>query len=231
MAKGELAAALEALARDAAQTGRSIARKAATAARDAAHRAEASATTHLENDARAADRITAAHPGIPPAGQDLAGQPKQLLPARNTMSLAQLRGIRDRATRARAGEDFTRTKYGGEPETHYPVALNSDPDFPVTRPGGRKVDVPVKLSNGTTLAVEVKTYQNWRTVTLADGSNTPQKVEVPLSADIRQQINKDVALRAGDPNYDPRWEFLGAGPSDALSDYLTKAGIIFIEHH
>lgn len=231
MAKGELAAALEALAKDAAQTGRRIAKKAAATARDTAQRAEASATSHLENDARAADRIKGAHPATAPTGQDLAGEPKQLLPGRNTMSLAQLRGIRDRASRARAGEDFTRTKYGGEPETHYPVALNSDPDFPVTRPGGRKVDVPVKLPDGTTMAVEVKTYQNWRTVTLADGSKIPQKGEVPLSAQIREQINKDVALRAGDPTYDPRWEFLGAGPSGALRDYLTKAGIICIEHH
>jgi hypothetical protein len=105
----------------------------------------------------------------------------------------------------------------------------------VTTTGGRKVDVPVDLPDGQTAAIEVKMYQQYRTVTVADGSRTVRKVEVPLSSQIREQINKDVALRAIDPSYDPRWAFMGAGPNQELRDYLTKAAIIFTEtrqeHH
>jgi hypothetical protein len=119
--------------------------------------------------------------------------------------------------------------YGGGDERHYPVQTNSDPDFPVTRTGGRKVDVPVDLPDGSTTAIEIKMYQRFRTVTQPDGSQVTQHVEVPLRPEIREQINKDVALRNADPSYDPRWAFLGAGPSPALRDYLTKAGIIFTE--
>ncbi|MEV8510638.1 hypothetical protein AB0368_38215 [Actinoplanes sp. NPDC051475] len=106
------------------------------------------------------------------------------------------------------------------------MAVNNDPDFPVTTPGGRKVDVPVDLDDGTTMAVEVKMYQQYRTISLPDGGHEVQHVEVPLRSEIREQINKDVALRNADPTDDPRWSFLGAGPSPARPDYLTKAGII-----
>lgn len=77
----------------------------------------------------------------------------------------------------------------------------------------RKVDCPVDLPGGGTLAVEVKMYQQYRRVELAPGQFAAQPVQVPLSAHIREQIAKDVALRAASPGYDPRWEFLGAGPA------------------
>jgi hypothetical protein len=162
-----------------------------------------------------------------------AGRPgarRALPPGNTTRTLSQVRNIRDWRQRWQAGEEYVRELWGGDPETHYPVDTNSDPDFPVTRPGGRDVDVPVQLPNGQTVAVEVKLYQQYRTVEVAPGQNVTQRVEVPLSDHIREQINKDVALRRADPNYDPRWSFLNAGPSQALRDHLNKAGIIFLEY-
>jgi len=81
-----------------------------------------------------------------------------------------------------------------------------------------------------TLAIEVKTYARFRTVTLASGQRVTQKVEVPLSPRIREQVNKDVQLRREDPTFDPRWVFVGAGPSPELRAYLARARIIFVEH-
>lgn len=130
-----------------------------------------------------------------------------------------------------AGEQYAREIHGGGPERHFPVPPNADPDFPVTATGGRKVDCPIVNPDGSITAVEVKMYGKYRTVTLDDGTRPVQPVEVPLSNHIREQINKDVALMRSHPGYDPRWEFLGAGPSQDLRDYLTKAKIIFIEHH
>jgi hypothetical protein len=88
-----------------------------------------------------------------------------------------------------------------------------DPEFPVTAPGGREVDCPVVHPDGSVDAVEVKTYNEWRTVKLADGSSASQSVEVPLSPHIKEQINKDAWLMRNHPGFRPRWEFLGAGPS------------------
>ncbi len=157
-------------------------------------------------------------------------QRRALPPGTTTRTLAQVRNTKDWRERWQRGEEYVRELWGGDPETHYPVDTNSDPDFPVTRPGGRDVDVPVHLPNGQTVAVEVKLYQQYRTIEVAPGQNVTQRVEVPLSDHIREQINKDVALRNADPNYDPRWSFLNAGPSQALRDHLTKAGIIFLEY-
>lgn len=156
---------------------------------------------------------------------------RALPPGTTTRTLDQVRRTRDWRERWQGGEEYVRELWGGDPETHYPVDTNDDPDFPVTRPGGRDVDVPVQMPNGQTVAVEVKLYQQYRTIGVAPGQNVTQRVEVPLSADIREQINKDVALRNADPNYDPRWSFLNAGPSQELRDHLTKAGIIFLEYH
>jgi hypothetical protein len=178
-----------------------------------------------------------------PGGEDLPGEgdpatgggtadpePKALMPGKAAKSIQQVRNIRDPVTRWQAAEENARQRYGGGPERSYPVPANSDPDFPVTRATTRKVDCPVDTPGGGTLAVEVKMYQQYRSVQVAPGQYAPQKVEVPLSDDIKAQINKDVALRNADSGYDPRWEFQGAGPSQDLRDHLTKAGIIFIEH-
>ncbi|GAB3960173.1 hypothetical protein [Micromonospora vulcania] len=171
--------------------------------------------------------------------QDITGQaanlgrpPSQraLPPGSTSRTLSQIRNTKDKRKRWQRAEEYVREMYGGGSESHYPVATNSDPDFPVSTTGGRKVDVPVE-SNGRTVAVEVKMYQQYRTVEVAPGQNVTHQVEVPLSSHIREQINKDVALRRSDPNYDPRWAFLNAGPSQELRDYLAKAGIIFLEYH
>jgi len=141
-------------------------------------------------------------------------------------------GTGGRGGRWQAGEEWTRQLYRARPERHYPLAPVDDPDFPVTAPGGRFVDAsaPVELLGGMTLAIEVKTYARFRTVTLASGQRVTQKVEVPLSPRIREQVNKDVQLRREDPTFDPRWVFVGAGPSPELRAYLARARIIFVEH-
>jgi hypothetical protein len=50
--------------------------------------------------------------------------------------------------------------------------------------------------------------------------------EVPLTRDIQQQINKDVALRNRIPGYEPRWVFLDAPPSMELVQALNDARIV-----
>ncbi|MDB1090321.1 hypothetical protein PJ985_22480 [Streptomyces sp. ACA25] len=153
------------------------------------------------------------------------------LPAGETQrTLAEVRALRDSRERWQAGEEYVRDLYGAGPERHYPVAPNQDPSYPVTSSGGRKVDAPVDLPDGRTVAVEVKTYQEYRTVKLADGTNQVVQGEVPLSKHIKEQIHKDVALRAQDPQYDPRWVFVQAPPSAELRAYLVEARIIFVEY-
>ncbi|WP_179023201.1 hypothetical protein [Streptomyces sp. IMTB 2501] len=141
-----------------------------------------------------------------------------------------MRNSHDVRTRWERGEEFHRQMWGGGPERHYPVPTNSDPRYPVTASGGRKVDVPVDMPDGRTVAVEVKTYGEYRTITLKDGTHQTIKNEVPLSKHIKEQIHKDVALRRLNPGYDPRWSFTHAGPSDELRAYLKKAKIIFLEY-
>ncbi|GGM21481.1 hypothetical protein ACFFX1_00550 [Dactylosporangium sucinum] len=154
-----------------------------------------------------------------------AGRPPLALPPGTTSrTRSQVLNTKDYRERWRRGEEWVRELWGGDPEQHYPVDMNDDPDFPVTTPGGRYVDVPVHV-NGQTIAVEVKTYGPYRTVEV-DGQDVTVKVEVPLSDKIKEQINKDVALRNADPTYDPRWVFVGAPPSPELLRYLNSAGII-----
>ena len=57
------------------------------------------------------------------------------------------------------------------------------------------------------------------------------KWEVPLSAHIKEQINKDVWLSRNHPGFSPRWEFIGAGPSQEPREYLIKAKVLFVEYH
>ncbi|MFI6056186.1 hypothetical protein ACIBCO_39745, partial [Streptomyces violascens] len=153
-----------------------------------------------------------------------------LPPGRADLTLDQVRRLSDKKTRWSKAEDYFRQLYGGGAERHFPVPPNSHPLYPVEAVGGRKVDVPVDLPDGRTLAVEVKTYREYRTITLDGGGHQAIKVEVPLSKHIKEQIHKDLALRRADPGYDPRWVFTHAGPSADLRNYLMQARIIFVEY-
>ncbi|MCC3654107.1 hypothetical protein LIX60_22105 [Streptomyces sp. S07_1.15] len=166
----------------------------------------------------------------PPSQQPQPDLSRPALPPGDAeLTLREVRNMRGEA-RWQAGEEFHRQMYGGGPERHYPVPTSQHPEYPVTTTGGRKVDVPVDLPDGRTLAVEVKTYQEYRTIKMEDGPNMTVRNEVPLSKHIREQIHKDIALRDLDPNFDPRWAFTDAPPSAELRAYLTKARIIFIEY-
>jgi hypothetical protein len=188
--------------------------------------------------AETADDATSSHSdgqpdhgdGNPYAGHEPDYSRPALLPADGPLSLRDVRNTRDVRTRWERGEEFHRQMLGGGPERHYPVPTNSDPRYPVTTSGGRKVDVPVDLPNGGTVAVEVKTYGPYRMLTLKDDTHKLIRNEVPLSKHIKEQIHKDVALRRMNPGYDPRWSFTHAGPSDELRAYLKKAKIIFLEY-
>ncbi|MFH9609155.1 hypothetical protein ACH4K1_16725, partial [Streptomyces sp. NPDC017448] len=153
-----------------------------------------------------------------------------LLPAEGPLTLRDVRNTRPTRTRWERGEEYHRQMWGGGQEKHYPVPTSKDSRYPVTARGGRKVDVPVTMPDGRTVAVEVKTYGPYRSITLKDGNRRSIRNEVPLSAHIKEQIHKDLALREIDPKYDPRWSFTHAGPSDDLRAYLKKVKIIFLEY-
>ncbi|MFI6089560.1 hypothetical protein [Streptomyces sp. NPDC051218] len=153
-----------------------------------------------------------------------------LPPGRAELTLRELRNLRPSKYRNDAAEDYLREMLDGGPERHFRVPTNDHPYYPVETPGGRKVDVPADLPNGRTLAVEVKHYLDFRTVTLADGMKQVVKGEVPLSKGLMEQINKDLTLRRLDPGYDPRWVFTHAPPSQALRNYLIQARIVFVEY-
>ncbi|MER6159983.1 hypothetical protein ABT147_31265 [Streptomyces sp. NPDC001868] len=153
-----------------------------------------------------------------------------LPPGDGPLTLRDVRNMRNPELRWAAGEELHRQQWGGGPERHYPVPVREEGRYPVTGSGGRKVDVPVDLPDGRTVAVEVKTYGEYRTITLKDGTKEAIKNEVPLSKGIKEQIHKDLALREMNPGYDPRWSFTHAGPSKELRDYLIEAKIIFLEY-
>ena len=246
---------MRALEQAAERVGRTLSTKAGRAVkqlyRETGHRTETVVKRIVQTDVQhantmldiaeqlgRADSRAVAHGRIQGAEQAVLRQrfaeilaPKQLEAGRAARSVRQLRGLRDPQTRWRAAEENARQRYGGGPERAYPVPASDDPQFPIQRATVRKVDCPVDLPGGGTLAVEVKMYQQYRRVELAPGQFTAQPVQVPLSGHIKEQIAKDVALRTANPGYDPRWEFLGAGPSQELRDELTRAGIIFLEHH
>jgi hypothetical protein len=48
-----------------------------------------------------------------------------------------------------------------------------------------------------------------------------------LSEEIRQQIAKDVNIRAADPSVELRWSFTDAHPSPELKNALMHARIVF----
>ncbi|MFI6951716.1 hypothetical protein ACIBJG_38190, partial [Streptomyces sp. NPDC050422] len=189
-----------------------------------------------EGEASGAPDGNDVHPGDGPPATDPhpEGEPDYLrpalLPAEGPLTLRDVRTTRPTRTRWERGEEFHRQMWGGGAERHYPVPTSTDARYPVTASGGRKVDVPVKMHDGRTVAVEVKTYGPYRSITLRDGTRQAIRNEVPLSKHIREQIHKDLALRRMDPRYDPRWSFTHAGPSSELRAYLTQAKIIFLEY-
>ncbi|MFY4723433.1 hypothetical protein [Streptomyces sp. LaBMicrA B280] len=197
---------------------------------EAGHDGDGTGTDHEGSADGGADTGPAHGDGDPYAGHEPDLSRRALLPADGPLTLRDVRNSRDVRTRWERGEEFHRQMWGGGPERHYPVPTNSDHRYPVTAKGGRKVDVPVDLPDGRTVAVEVKTYGPYRTITLKDGSHQTIKNEVPLSKHIKEQIHKDVALRRMNPGYDPRWSFTHAGPSSELREYLKKAKIIFLEY-
>jgi hypothetical protein len=151
-----------------------------------------------------------------PAGH----QPKEIGPAPSTThTLEQIRGMRQ-PEKWQAGEIYVQELNGSAGQQHFPVPLDPNGPFPVTKPGGRHVDAPVHTVRGME-AIEVKTYNLWTTI-----SGAPHMREVPLTATIQEQINKDVALRNKIPGYEPRWVFLDAPPSAELVQALTDARII-----
>ncbi|MFF2329175.1 MULTISPECIES: hypothetical protein [unclassified Streptomyces] len=163
-----------------------------------------------------------------------AGEPDftrpTLPPGEAQLSLRQLRALRAGRHRYTMAEEIGREMFGGGPEWHFPVPTHDHPYYPVEAPGGRKVDVPVDLPDGRTLAVEVKHYLQFRTIKLSDGTSRTVKGEVPMNAGMMEQINKDLTLRRMDPGYDPRWVFMDAPPSQALRNYLVQARIVFVEY-
>ncbi|MFB4197621.1 hypothetical protein [Streptomyces carpaticus] len=167
-------------------------------------------------------------------GGDGSGEPDftrpALPPGEAQLSLHELRALRSGRHRYTMAEEIGREMYGGGPERHFRVPTHDHPYYPVEAPRGRKVDVPVDLPDGRTLAVEIKHYLEYRTIKLSDGTNKTVKGEVPLSKGIMEQINKDLTLRRMDSAYDPRWVFMDAPPSQELRGYLTQARIIFVEY-
>ncbi|MGW2085972.1 hypothetical protein [Streptomyces sp. NPDC001880] len=168
--------------------------------------------------------------GNPYAGKEPDYSRPALLPSDGPLTLRNVRNTRDLETRWKRGEEFHRQMWGSGGERHYPVPKSSGPRYPVTTGGGRKVDVPADLPGGRTVAIEVKTYGPYHTVTMKDGTKYRVQNEVPLSKKIKEQINKDIALRRLNPGYDPRWSFTHAGPSGSLRAYFKKAKIIFLEY-
>ncbi|WP_235195310.1 hemagglutinin repeat-containing protein [Pseudomonas brassicacearum] len=112
-----------------------------------------------------------------------------------------------------AGETYVQELYGSTGQRYYPV--------PGT--GGRYVDAPVDMPNGTIAANEVKTYQ--RVI-----SSTGNLNEVPLSEKIYAQIEKDLYLRDAVKGYEPKWIFLEAPPAKELSRILQLNKIDIVIH-
>ncbi|MDK0521213.1 hypothetical protein [Streptomyces sp. ML-6] len=180
-----------------------------------------------------ADSARASHDVGQHGGGEAVGEPDftrpALPPGEAQLSLRQLRALRGWRHRFTMAEEIGREMFGGGPERHYPVPTHDHPYYPVEAPRGRKVDVPVDLPDGRTLAVEIKHYLEFRTVRLSDGTSQRVKGAVPLKGMI-EQINKDLTLRRMNPGYDPRWVFMDAPPSEALRNYLIQARIIFVEY-
>ncbi len=143
-----------------------------------------------------------------------------------TLSWQQVRNLRG-PERWQAAENYITELYGGQGQVHRPITPSPQAaPFPVETPGGRFTDTTAAGGAGQTLGIEVKTYLRWRTVGGAAREQT-----VPLTDKIREQVAKDVALRAADRTFDPRWIFTDAPPSPQLANYLRSARITFIIMH
>ena len=98
-----------------------------------------------------------------------------------------------------------------------------------TRLGRRMHDVGDIPGLTTQLRIEGKNYRRFLTV-----NGKTLKGSVPLSAEIRSQIYKDVLfVREGRKLGTQRlvqWEFGGAGPSDELAALLQRWGIPYVRH-
>jgi hypothetical protein len=123
--------------------------------------------------------------------------------------------------RWRAGEEYVRELYGGSPQRYFTVPQEDG----IKGSGGRLVDVPIETAPNRTLAVEVKTYGQGKVV-----RGVSQQQTVSLTESIRQQLLKDAWLRDNTPDYDPRWIFVGAPPSNELANLLREHKIVTIVH-
>lgn len=193
-----------------------------------AERDPADAQRTDDSPAEPGDGADQAHRPTPEGEPDFTRP--ELLPGQAKRTLREMQNMRHGRARFKGVEDFFREMADGAPERHYPVPTHDHPYYPVDKSGGRNVDVPVDMPDGRTLAIEVKHYMGWRTVTLRDGTTRPVKGEVDLTKGLIEQINKDLTLRRLDPKFDPRWVFSHAPPSQALRNYLIQARIIFVEY-
>ena len=137
-----------------------------------------------------------------------------LLPAapRMTRNLRQIQNMPSGQARGAAGEQFVSELYDNSPrEVTHPMEVPSL--------GSRRTDVLYANTSGTKQALEVKTYSLWRTV-----QGASQLHEVPLTSEIRLQIDKDTYLRARTSGFEPKWVFLDAPPSQDLLDLLDARG-------
>lgn len=164
-----------------------------------------------------------------PISQEIPAIPELLLKAGRPTTLTYKEVIKlPHPERYEAMERYIAEVYGGIPQVR--TALQLAPEvapFPVETPGGRITDVVVSASDQFDLYIEVKTYLRYVGVKGVPSSlNVPRTV--PLSAKIREQIAKDVALRNLDRTIDPRWIFTDAPPSQELMNYLDKANIAYI---
>jgi hypothetical protein len=106
----------------------------------------------------------------------------------------------------------------------------------ITSRGARRQDVRGEPSStNTEMRREVKTYREYLTRTLPDGTKVRVRNLVPADARMRQEIAGDVEFMK-EPGPDGRrrvvqWDFTVSGPSDELRKLLIEAGIPFSEVH
>jgi hypothetical protein len=200
---------------------------------DAKLAAEAKQACHTSENAGAPADVAAIAAGGAGA---LPGRPPLQLEPGNTggPTLRDLMNWRSRPTqeragaypgekRWRAGERHVANMWDGQHQgNHIPVPTHDNAPYPVTGPGGRDVDVVHVGPDGRKYHIEVKTYQRWKTV-----NGVSQEQYVPLSEDLREQIAKDVNIRAADPAVELHWTFTDAHPSPELRNALSHARITF----
>lgn len=123
--------------------------------------------------------------------------------------------------RWKAGEQFVRRLVGSAGSAHFHVPPVKVAGEEIKGSGGRHVDAIEYREDGTFVAHEVKTYGLYYT----DANGMRVTVEVPLDAEIKEQVLKDAWLAANVKGYTAFWHFLGAPPSKALQDFLAQHSI------